>query len=590
MKTGDLNVQGDLFCGTWQLIEDKQITSSIGHDSYVKLCSHFDGADAATAYTDPIAGAATFGGTAQLDDAQKMFSSGTSLLLDGNSDYVTYPDSTSWDFGTGDFTIEFCIRFASLPASSAWMVPIGQFEVSKDWYIGLNNNSGVYSWIVDDWGASGTIISRTTTVTTNTWYRIALVRSGNSFMLFQNGVMLGAAVTYTDTFAKGAPTVVLTIGRYFTSGYVDGWIDEVRISKGIARWTSDYSASLPTIAYGTTSYTFSGLAGNTDEEYRIVSKLVSGCTAAGALYCRLNNDSGTNYGREVLYGLDTTCAAYRATNLTGMLQSGFGAIGENSFSDCHIRAKSGLVRTGIVKIVQGIVATTVVVAATQGMSWSNTADEVTSLVLATDVTDGIGAGSRLLLFRRTLSGATATTGSRAGTLNVKGDCNAGVMQKIYDNTLAGAATSVAISGLNGDTDILYELTTRVIGGSTPPVISVKINTDTGANYGYQNVRGENSTASALRSVGNNMTIGSHAASGDYSFSNTLIFSPSGYIRAGLIMYVGETATTTVGNLNLRGCCWNNTADNITALTVQADQTNGLGVGTHIELWALRKRS
>ena len=80
-----------------------------GIDAYTKLCSHFNGADGATDYTDPVAGAATFGGTAQLDTAQKEFGT-AALLLDGNSDYVTYPDSDDWSFGTGDFTIDFWIR------------------------------------------------------------------------------------------------------------------------------------------------------------------------------------------------------------------------------------------------------------------------------------------------------------------------------------------------------------------------------------------------------------------------------------------------------------------------------------------------
>src|SRR3990167_1626483 len=84
-------------------------------DTYTKLLIHGDGADAATAvydhsiYTQQI----TCNGNAQIDTAQSKFG-GASILFDGTGDYLSIPDSDDFHFGTGDFTIEFWIRFASV--------------------------------------------------------------------------------------------------------------------------------------------------------------------------------------------------------------------------------------------------------------------------------------------------------------------------------------------------------------------------------------------------------------------------------------------------------------------------------------------
>ncbi|HPC33867.1 MAG TPA: hypothetical protein PL061_13005, partial [Syntrophales bacterium] len=68
-----------------------------GIDSYTKSCLHFQNR------------VWTFYGNAQIDTAQKPFGTG-SLLLDGSGDYIGTVDSPDFDFGTGDFTIDFWVR------------------------------------------------------------------------------------------------------------------------------------------------------------------------------------------------------------------------------------------------------------------------------------------------------------------------------------------------------------------------------------------------------------------------------------------------------------------------------------------------
>jgi len=220
-----------------------------GYDSYTKIQSSFDGADAATAYTDPIAGAYTFAGTAQLDTAQKKFGT-ASLLLDGDSDYVTLPDSADWNFGTGDFTIDFQVRFAVFGASSQHI--IAQYEDSSNrWYVSLGADKKFNIVFVDDGSTKAQYVSSSAwTGVTDTWYHIAIVRSTTSILMFIDGVAHTlSAATPISTNDVGDIAAVLTIGANPAGpNYFNGWIDELRISKGIARWTADFTP--PTSAYG----------------------------------------------------------------------------------------------------------------------------------------------------------------------------------------------------------------------------------------------------------------------------------------------------------------------------------------------------
>ena len=208
-------------------------------DSYIKTVSHFDGADAATAYTDPIAGAYTFAANAQLDTAQKKFGT-ASLLLDGTGDYVSLPDSASWSFGTGNFTIDFWVRFNSVAGYQYFFAQ----EDDGTHYLNLYWNGVGAQWIADFRQTDGTQsgLYRTSIATTdppelNTWYHIAFCRNGTGAYFFINGVSQTLTeVTAFGTTATGNFAAVLKIGDG-----VNGWIDEYRVSKGIARYIVNFT-------------------------------------------------------------------------------------------------------------------------------------------------------------------------------------------------------------------------------------------------------------------------------------------------------------------------------------------------------------
>jgi len=156
-----------------------------------------------------------------------------------------------------------------------------------------------------------------------------------------------------------------------------------------------------TLTEAATSVTISGLTGDTDEIYILRCKFKNSYAGDTTYYARPNNDSATNYGYQDLSGGDTTVAAGRVTNATGRIISSVRAENHYVYADMTIWAKSGYLRTGKVVSANGIDGTTVDYIELLGLVWNNTADEITSLVILSDQTNGIGVGSQIDLYKLT---------------------------------------------------------------------------------------------------------------------------------------------------------------------------------------------
>jgi hypothetical protein len=214
------------------------------------------------ATTYPTAKIITANGNAQIDTAQSKFG-GASGLFDGTGDYLSLLDSDDWNFGTGAFTIDFWVRFNALPTNIFdWMVLFSQrTDANNRWifYIAKEDASN-YSWGFRHRPNSETadidlsFIDTPGAITTNTWYHVALVRSGNSWYCFRDGTQKGNTATNTnDVHDFAAPLQIGSDGG--ANPDLNGWVEEPRISKGVARWTAAFSGSLPTARYDRDSYT-----------------------------------------------------------------------------------------------------------------------------------------------------------------------------------------------------------------------------------------------------------------------------------------------------------------------------------------------
>lgn len=220
----------------------------------VMLLLHMDGSNGSTTFTDssPAARAATRYGNTQISTAQAKYG-GASGYFDGTGDYLTFADNDAWAFGSGDFTVECWIRCASFPGSgqNRGILCHSRGSSSRGWYLyippTLQSVNAVF-WQND----STTIVGFGTadgTLALNTWHHLAVVRSGSVFMIFIDGVLKASA---SGSAACSNPAVPLDVGTLYsadgiTNSYWNGYIDDVRITKGVAIYTANFTP--PTAAH-----------------------------------------------------------------------------------------------------------------------------------------------------------------------------------------------------------------------------------------------------------------------------------------------------------------------------------------------------
>ena len=161
----------------------------VGTTPQTVLMLHFDGADAAVATKDAATDkAVTFVGTAQLDTAQSKFG-GSSLLLDGDSDYVTLADSDDWNFGTGNFTIDFWVRFNDVTANTETIC--GQrVNAQNRWVFYFSGDDTTIFFYAEIGEVAKAHYSGTWAPSVNTWYHLALVRNGTALNIYVDGTAL----------------------------------------------------------------------------------------------------------------------------------------------------------------------------------------------------------------------------------------------------------------------------------------------------------------------------------------------------------------------------------------------------------------
>jgi len=185
-------------------------------------------------------------GNTQISTSVKKYGTG-SLAFDGTGDYLSTRSTPNLSFGSGDFTIEAWVYATSLGSYNA---------VFAQWPDngGSTNNSYTLETVgsnMEFYYASGsTLYGPTTlgTITTGVWIHYAICRSGNTLYPFKNGV-LGTTTSITQTL--NSPTSAVTVGGAVAGGgdWI-GYIDDLRITKGYARYTATFTpptAALPDI-------------------------------------------------------------------------------------------------------------------------------------------------------------------------------------------------------------------------------------------------------------------------------------------------------------------------------------------------------
>jgi len=229
-----------------------------GVDAYTTFLLHGDGTNGSTTFKDEKGHPIQQVGMSKIDTSQSKFG-GSSILTSDGSAYggARTPDTPDIAFGSGDFTVDFWVRFSNVATGEAAETFLSDMQwfspTSYGWWFTYARWNGTLQFSFnagDEIAPSNIGVGRAWTPVNDTWYHLAAVRSGNTLTMYVNGTQLGGTYDMTGITINDATCLFNigyeenTYGRYL----LQGWMDEIRISKGIARWTSNFTP--PTLPYG----------------------------------------------------------------------------------------------------------------------------------------------------------------------------------------------------------------------------------------------------------------------------------------------------------------------------------------------------
>lgn len=171
-------------------------------------------------------------GNAQVSTSIVKYGTG-SMYFDGTGDYLLAPSTPNFAFNAGEFTVEM------------WLYPTASFGSGGVNIVGVNSSGGglfVGGTNKIAWNLFGTgdlvAFSNFTSSYNNVWTHVAYTRSGSTGRLFINGVLQATGTdstnyTVTSNFAIGA--------AYNGNQPYTGYIDDLRVTKGVARYISNFT-------------------------------------------------------------------------------------------------------------------------------------------------------------------------------------------------------------------------------------------------------------------------------------------------------------------------------------------------------------
>ncbi len=162
---------------------------------------------------------------------------GGSGYFDGSGDYLSLTSNSAFDFGTGNFTIEFWFYSTVNSASYGGFVVRG----TERYVVCMNGSGNAPQMWVDAYSVSAPICQSTTNICDGAWHHIAAVRNGNVFSIYVDGIAGGTSNTWTGSIVSSTAPMWIGADPDNTSGTITGYMSNVRVVKGTALYTSNFT-------------------------------------------------------------------------------------------------------------------------------------------------------------------------------------------------------------------------------------------------------------------------------------------------------------------------------------------------------------
>lgn len=209
------------------------------HWANVVSLLHFEGANGSPTFTDQTGKTWTRFYDAQISTAQYKFGSASMRVYAGsNLSMIETGSHADFDFGTGDFTVEWWQLWNSQSTPQYQCAFMRGYNAVGAIVVVTGNANGKYRVF---FGATS-VCTEAVAGSTGGWVHYAVTRSGTTVTLWRGGV---SSASGTSSASVGI-NKNFAIGGYGTDSGApgqafNGWIDDFRITKGVARYTSDFT-------------------------------------------------------------------------------------------------------------------------------------------------------------------------------------------------------------------------------------------------------------------------------------------------------------------------------------------------------------
>jgi len=171
-------------------------------------------------------------GNAMVSTRVKKYGAG-SMYFDGSADYLDSTGGAVNALGSGNWTIEFWVYFNALTGTN--IIDYRSASVLSN-TLAVNYSSGMQLYVNNT-----TTAIQGSALSTGTWYHIAVCKSGSSTKMFVNGTQAGSTYTDSNNYVAGVNRPRIGSGGDVAGNYFNGYIDDLRITKGVARYTTTFT-------------------------------------------------------------------------------------------------------------------------------------------------------------------------------------------------------------------------------------------------------------------------------------------------------------------------------------------------------------
>lgn len=207
--------------------------------SQVALLLHCDGTDGSTTFTDSSSTPKTVTayGHAHIETDEAKFG-GASAAFDGAGDYLTVENHAGLNLSSGNWTVELWARPTATVSGNQTFAMHEASSGYRTWWVGLYDNKLTFGTYLTSATYAG--FTATTALPLNEWAHVAFVRNGNQILGFRDGVLLGSVSLGGLNLASPMYTPTIGATRTGSQPYT-GYLDDIRITKGHARYTAAFT-------------------------------------------------------------------------------------------------------------------------------------------------------------------------------------------------------------------------------------------------------------------------------------------------------------------------------------------------------------